>query len=56
MLIVTEKIKQDRDYIKPLEELLKKDQTPRDIYETLYKENPKDAIYQYSVNKFVKEN
>lgn len=56
MLIVIEKIKEDRDYIKPLEELLKKDQTPRDIYETLYKENPKDAIYQYSVNKFVKEN
>ncbi len=56
MLIITEKIKEDRDYIKPLEELLKKGQTPRDIYETLYKENPKDAIYQYSVNKFVKEN
>ena len=56
MLIVIEKIKEDRDYIKPLEELLKKGQTPRDIYETLYNENPKDAIYQYSVNKFIKEN
>ncbi len=56
MLLVTEMIKEDREYINPLEELLKKDQTPRDIYEALYKENPKDAIYQYSVNKFVKEN
>ncbi|MFO3715729.1 glutamate-cysteine ligase family protein [Anaerococcus cruorum] len=56
MLLVTEMIKEDREYIDPLEELLKKDQTPRDIYEALYKENPKDAIYQYSVNKFVKEN
>lgn len=56
MLLVTEMIKEDREYINPLEELLKKDQTLRDIYEALYKENPKDAIYQYSVNKFVKEN
>ncbi|WP_394010976.1 glutamate-cysteine ligase family protein [Anaerococcus cruorum] len=56
MLLVTEMIKEDREYIDPLEELLKKNQTPRDIYEALYKENPKDAIYQYSVNKFVKEN
>lgn len=56
MLIITEMIKEDREYIKPLEELLKKDQTPRDLYEALYKKDPKDAIYQYSVNKFVKEN
>ncbi|MBM0046091.1 glutamate--cysteine ligase [Anaerococcus sp. mt242] len=56
MLEITQMIKEDSEYIKPLEDLLKKDQTPRDIYESLYKEDPQKAIYNYSVNKFIKEN
>lgn len=49
-------IKEDYKYVRPLEELLKKDQTPKDIYESLYKQDSKNAIYQYSANKFIKEN
>jgi len=30
--------------------------TPKDIYESLYKQDSKNAIYQYSANKFIKEN
>ena len=56
MLEITQMIKEDSEYIKPLEDLLKKDQTPRDIYESLYKEDPQKAICNYSVNKFIKEN
>ena len=56
MLEIIEMIKEDYKYVRPLEELLKKDQTPKDIYESLYKQDSKNAIYQYSANKFIKEN
>lgn len=56
MLEIIEMIKEDYKYVRPLEELLKKDQTPKNIYESLYKQDSKNAIYQYSANKFIKEN
>ena len=56
MLDITSRIKEDRKYIDPLEELLEKQMTPRDLYEKLYKEDPKKALYEFSVNKFVKDN
>lgn len=56
MLQITGMIEEDYEYIKPLEELLKRDEKPRDIYESLYKEDPQKAIYNFSVNKFIKEN
>ena len=56
MLDIIDKITEDRKYIDPLRDLVSKQMTPRDIYESLYKEDPKKAIYEFSVNKFVKEN
>ena len=56
MLDIIDKITEDRKYIDPLRDLVSKQITPRDIYESLYKEDPKKAIYEFSVNKFVKEN
>lgn len=56
MLEIIGKIKEDRKYIDPLRDLLKEQKTPRDIYEELYKESPQRAVYEFSVNKFVKDN
>lgn len=56
MLQITGMIEEDCEYIRPLEELLKRDEKPRDIYESLYKKDPQKAIYNFSVNKFIKEN
>ena len=55
ILDVIGKITEDRDYINPLKDLLEKKMTPRDLYENLYKEDPKKAIYEFSVNSFVKD-
>ena len=56
MLEIIGQIKEDRKYIDPLRDLLEEQKTPRDIYEELYKESPQRAIYEFSVNKFVKDN
>lgn len=56
MLEIIGQIKEDRKYIDPLRDLLKEQKTPRDIYEELYKESPQRAVYEFSVNKFVKDN
>ncbi|WP_099321314.1 glutamate-cysteine ligase family protein [Anaerococcus sp. Marseille-P3625] len=56
MLEIIGKIKEDRKYIDPLRDLLEEQKTPRDIYEELYKESPQRAVYEFSVNKFVKDN
>ncbi|WP_151409631.1 glutamate-cysteine ligase family protein [Anaerococcus sp. Marseille-P9784] len=56
MLEIIGKIKEDRKYIDPLKDLLEEQKTPRDLYEELYKESPQRAIYEFSVNKFVKDN
>lgn len=56
MLEIIGKIKEDRKYIDPLKDLLEEQKTPRDIYEELYKESPQRAVYEFSVNKFVKDN
>lgn len=56
MLDITSRIKEDRKYIDTLVELLEKQMTPRDLYEKLYKVDPKMALYEFSVNKFIKEN
>lgn len=56
MLEIIGQIKEDRKYIDPLKDLLEEQKTPRDIYEELYKESPQRAIYNFSVNKFVKDN
>lgn len=56
MLEIIGQIKEDRKYIDPLKDLLEEQKTPRDIYEELYKESPQRAIYEFSVNKFVKDN
>lgn len=56
MLEIISQIKEDRKYIDPLRDLLEEQKTPRDIYEELYKESPQRAIYNFSVNKFVKDN
>ena len=56
MLEIIGQIKEDRKYIDPLRDLLEEQKTPRDIYEELYKESPQRAIYDFSVNKFVKDN
>lgn len=56
MLEIIGKIKEDRKYIDPLRDLLKEQKTPRDIYEELYKESPQRAVFEFSVNKFVKDN
>ena len=55
MLDIISKITEDREYIDPIKDLLEKQMTPRDVYEKLYKENPQKAIYEFSVNKFIKE-
>lgn len=56
MLEIISQIKEDRKYIDPLRDLLDEQKTPRDIYEELYKESPQRAVYEFSVNKFVKDN
>lgn len=56
MLEIIGQIKEDRKYIDPLKDLLEEQKTPRDIYEELYKESPQRAVYEFSVNKFVKDN
>lgn len=56
MLEIIGKIKEDRKFIDPLRDLLDEQKTPRDIYEELYKESPQRAVYEFSVNKFVKDN
>lgn len=56
MLEIIGQIKEDRKYIDPLRDLLEEQKTPRDIYEELYKESPQRAVYEFSVNKFVKDN
>lgn len=56
MLEIIGQIKEDRRYIDPLRDLLDEQKTPRDIYEELYKESPQRAVYEFSVNKFVKDN
>ena len=56
VLDIMGKIKNDRKFIDPLKELLEKQMTPRDIYESLYKEDPQKAIYEFSVNSFIKDN
>lgn len=56
MLEIIGKIKEDRKYIDPLKDLLDEQKTPRDIYEELYKESPQRAVYEFSVNKFIKDN
>lgn len=56
MLEIIGKIKEDRKYIDPLRDLLDEQKTPRDIYEELYKESPQRAVFEFSVNKFVKDN
>ena len=56
VLDIIGKIKEDNKFIDPLKELLEKQMTPRDVYENLYKENPQKAIYEFSVNNFIKEN
>ena len=56
MLEIIDKIKEDRKYIDPLRDLLEEQKTPRDIYEELYKESPQRAVYEFSVNKFIKDN
>lgn len=56
MLEIIGQIKEDRKYIDPLRDLLDEQKTPRDIYEELYKESPQRAVYEFSVNKFVKDN
>lgn len=56
MLEIIGQIKEDRKYIDPLKDLLEEQKTPRDLYEELYKESPQRAIYEFSVNKFVKDN
>lgn len=55
MLDIIDRIEEDRKYIAPLRDLIAKQMTPRDIYESLYKEDPKKAVYEFSVNKFVRE-
>ena len=55
MLDIISRIKEDRKYLDPLEELVKKQMTPRDIYEKLYKEDPQKAVYEFSVNKFIRD-
>lgn len=55
MLDVIDRIKEDMKYLDPLKELLEKQMTPRDIYENLYKLDPKKALYEFSVNKFVSD-
>lgn len=56
MLEIIGQIKEDIKYIDPLKDLLEEQKTPRDIYEELYKESPQRAVYEFSVNKFVKDN
>lgn len=56
MLEIIGQIKEDRKYIDPLKDLLEEQKTPRDIYEELCKESPQRAVYEFSVNKFVKDN
>lgn len=56
MLEIIGQIKEDRKYIDPLKDLLEEQKTPRDNYEELYKESPQRAVYEFSVNKFVKDN
>lgn len=56
MLEIIGQIKEDRKYIDPLKDLLEEQKAPRDIYEELYKESPQRAVYEFSVNKFVKDN
>lgn len=56
MLEIISQIKEDRKYIDPLRDLLEEQKTPRDIYEELYNESPQRAVYEFSVNKFIKDN
>ena len=56
VLDIIEKIKEDRKFIDPLKELMEKQMTPRDIYESLYRKDPQKAIYEFSVNSFIKYN
>lgn len=56
VLEIISRIKEDANYINPLKELLEKKMTLRDIYEDLYKKDPQKAIYEFSVNSFVKDN
>lgn len=56
VLDIIGEIKEDRKFINPLKELMEKQMTPRDIYENLYKKDPQKAIYEFSVNSFIKDN
>lgn len=55
MLEIIGKIRQDRSYIDPLAELLEKGMTPRDLFASLYKENPQKAAYEFSVNNYLRK-
>lgn len=55
VLEIIDFIKEDRKYIDPLRKLLEKQLTPRDLYKNLYEDDPKKAIYEFSVNKFIKD-
>lgn len=55
MLDIIGRIDNDQKYIEPIKELLEKQMTPRDLYEILYQEDPKKALYEFSVNKFVRD-
>ena len=37
-------------FLDPLEEILKEGKSPRDIYENLYKKDPKKAIREFSAD------
>lgn len=39
----------EKAFLDPLEEILKEEKSPRDIYEELYKKDPKKAIREFSV-------
>ena len=48
-------LEDEAHYLKPLREILEEEKSPRDIYESLYKKDPTEAIKVFSANESLRK-